>query len=477
MTSTAHAPALDAADTDSIGAAIDEAPTSLFHLKTALTSGMGFMTDAYDLNVISTALLLLTPQWHLSSGQVGLIGSTSLIACFFGAIVFGRIGDVLGRKRVYGIEAAIMVVGAVLTAFAPNFTFLLIARFILGVGIGGDYPISATIMTEYANRKSRGKQVAMMFSAYTIGQSTAFMVALTLLGAGVSHDIAWRLMLGLGALPALAVLYRRRKMPESPRFTASVKGERSRAVDDLNGFAEGALAAEGDGSEGRTRLPMVSFLTNPRLLVTLLGTAGAWFVYDVAIYGNSISQPTIVSSISSGTSPVTATAINLIIAVLFSVTGLCFGIYLMDRIPRRVQQMAGFAVCGLAMVAIGVVPSVAANVGLFAVVFGLSSFGSSFGPSPTTMVLAAESFPVSLRATGHGLSAGIAKAGAYLGALFAPTLLASIGLRHTELIAGVFFLVGIPLTLLMAEPAKRSLERVSSFHPAPAPEPAPTLAG
>lgn len=138
-----------------VDSVLDEAPTSLFHLKTAVTSGMGFFTDSYDLNVISTALLLLKPQFHLSASQVGLVGSTSLIASFVGAFIFGRIADVIGRKKVYGVEAAIMVIGAILTALSPNFAWLIVFRFILGVGIGGDYPISATIMTEYANRRSR----------------------------------------------------------------------------------------------------------------------------------------------------------------------------------------------------------------------------------------------------------------------------------------------------------------------------------
>jgi PHS family inorganic phosphate transporter-like MFS transporter len=444
----------------SVDQALDEAPPSMFHLKTAITAGMGFFTDSYDLNVISTALLLLKPEYNLSTGQVGLIGSTALIASFVGALFFGRIGDLLGRKRVYGVEAAIMVVGAVLTAVSPNFVWLLVTRFILGIGIGGDYPISATIMTEYANRRSRGKQVAMMFSAYTLGQIAAFIIALTLLAAGVNHDLAWRLMLGLGALPALAVLYNRRRMPESPRFTASVVGDRRRAASDLNGLTPGAVAEASDGSAPGGRSSLRAFFTSRRMMITLLGTAGTWFVYDVAVYGNSISQPAIVNSLVANPSTTEVTAINLIMAVLFSLTGLVFGIFVMDRIPRKTQQILGLSVCGLALLAIGVIPGVTANLAVFVVVFGVSSFGSTFGPSSTTMVFAAESFPVGVRATGHGLSAGIGKAGAYLGALCAPLMLAGVGLRVTELVAGLFFLLGIPFTMLLTEPAGRRLEDV-----------------
>ncbi|GAA1885251.1 MFS transporter [Streptantibioticus ferralitis] len=456
------APATSAHAADPVGRALDEAPSSMFHVKAAITSGMGFFTDAYDLNIISTALLLLKPEFHLSADQVGLVGSTSLIASFIGAIVFGRIADIVGRKRVYGIEALIMAVGAILTALAPDFTWLLVTRFILGIGIGGDYPISATIMTEYANRRSRGRQVALMFSTYTAGQVVAFIVALTLLAAGVDHDLAWRLMLGLGALPALAVLYNRRRMPESPRFTAAVVGDHERAASELNAFAAGAVRVTAAAPGQRQRLSLREILTNRRLVVTLLGTAGAWFAYDVAVYGNSISQPEIVKSIAPNATASGVTAINLILAVLFSVTGVVCCVLLMDRVSRKGLQIAGFLVSGAALLAIGLVPGLTGSVLPFALVFGLASFGTTLGPNAGTMVLSAESFPVGMRTTGHGISAGFGKLGAYIGALASPILLAGIGLRDTEIIAAGFYLLGVLFTLLLAEPARRSLEEIGS---------------
>jgi MFS family permease len=461
----------------SVGQVLDEAPTSLFHLKTAVTSGMGFFTDAYDLNVISTALLLITPQFHLSSSQVGLVGSTALIASFVGAFIFGRIADIFGRKSVYGIEAAVMVVGAILTAFAPNFTWLIVTRFILGVGIGGDYPVSATIMTEYASRRGRGRQVAMMFSSYTFGQITALIVAMTLLSAGVGGDLAWRLMLGLGALPALAVVYNRRRMPESPRFTEAVTGDADRAARELNEFAAGAVTAAAAADQPK-RVTLLQFAASPRMLVTLLGTAGAWFMYDIGAYGNSISQPKIVKMIAPHASLAGVAAINLMLAVVFGLTGVAVCIAVMDRISRKLQQSLGLGVAGLALILIGVVPGLTASVLPFTLVFGVSTFFLDFGPNAGTMVFAAESFPVSVRTTGHGISAGIGKVGAYIGALYSPIMLADIGLGHTELIMGLVYLGGIAFTLLIPEPRGRSLDELSARGriPAPRPEAAPAAA-
>ena len=138
-----------------LGEALDEAPLSLFHLKAAVTAAMGFFTDAYDLFIIGVALVLIKGEWHLSAVQTSFLGSATLIATLFGALIFGRIADLAGRKRVYGLVAAIMALGALATAVAPSYVWLVIFRFVLGIGIGGDYPVSAVLASEYANRKRR----------------------------------------------------------------------------------------------------------------------------------------------------------------------------------------------------------------------------------------------------------------------------------------------------------------------------------
>ncbi len=121
---------------------------NLGHLKVILLSGMGFFTDAYDLFNIGVMLLILTPLWHLTNLQKGLLASAAIWATIAGQLLFGRLLDVLGRKKVYGIEAAILGAGALASAFAVNFTTLLITRVIMGLGIGGDYPASSTIASE-----------------------------------------------------------------------------------------------------------------------------------------------------------------------------------------------------------------------------------------------------------------------------------------------------------------------------------------
>ena len=124
---------------------LDDAPTSRFHHRAVLISGMGFFTDAYDLFVIGTVAALVKVQWNLSTTQTSWVTGAAILGAFIGAFVFGRIADIFGRKVVYTTVAAIMIVGAIASALAPSFLFLVFARLILGLGIGGDYPVSAVL--------------------------------------------------------------------------------------------------------------------------------------------------------------------------------------------------------------------------------------------------------------------------------------------------------------------------------------------
>lgn len=439
----------------SLSTAMNDAPLSLFHLRAMLTAGMGFFTDAYDLFIIGIALVLIKQEWHPAGYLLGLVGSTSLIAAFVGAFVFGRLADKYGRKKVYGYEAGIMAVAAIASAFSPNIIWLIVFRFILGVGIGGDYPVSAVLMSEYANAKDRGKLVGMVFSMQAVGLVLGPVVALTLLSAGTGTDLAWRIMLGLGALPALGVIYLRRSMPESPRYLSRVKGQTALALQQVQEYSGRTVVASDVQQETQVKA------TLGRYLLTLLGTAGTWFVFDYAYYGNSISTPLIMKMVAPHAALTTSIAWTLVIFAVAAVPGYILAFSKMDKIGHRKLQLIGFAVMGLAFLGIGVIPGITAMVLPFLALYGLSYFFAEFGPNTTTFVLSAELFPVNLRTTGHGLSAGIAKVGAFIGVFLFPVMAGAFGLSGTLLITALFAAAGFLLTLILPEPSGKTLEEAS----------------
>ena len=445
-------------------AELDEAALSRFHLRAVLVSGMGFFTDAYDLFVIGIASTLIAKEWNLSSGKLAVLNSTMLAAAFLGALVFGRFADVAGRKRVYWMVAAIMVVGALGSALAPSFWILIVFRFVLGFGVGGDYPVSAVMMSEYANRKDRGKLVGMVFGTQALGLIVGPLIALALIGGGASDDVVWRILLGLGALPAAAVLYLRTKMPESPRYRAQVQGRGAEAASQLADFTGGQVTGNGSGAPSQN-LGLRAFLTNRRYLIMLAGTAGTWFLLDYAYYGNTISTPQILGLISPDASTTTKIALQLAIFVVAAVPGYVLAIARLDRIGHRRLQLTGFAMMALCFAIIAIVPGLTTMVVPFLLVYGVSYFFTEFGPNMTTFVMPSELYPVSMRATGHGISAGVGKLGAFIGVFLFPVLQTSLGLRGTLLLTAGVSVLGFALTLVLPEPAGRSLEDMTHSPP------------
>jgi MFS transporter, PHS family, inorganic phosphate transporter len=429
---------------------LDEAPLGRSHARAVIASGVGFFTDAYDLFVIGIASTLVASQWSLSPDRLSILNSTMLAAAFLGATIFGRFADKVGRKRIYWLVAAIMIAGALGSAFATSFWVLIAFRFVLGFGVGGDYPVSAVMVSEYANRKDRGKLVGMVFGTQALGLIIGPLIALALLGSGAADGTVWRVLLGLGAVPAAAVVYLRTRLPESPRYLAHRQA------------AAGEAARPATPPVAGLRL----FVAHRRWLIILAGTAGCWFLLDYAYYGNTISTPQILGLISPGASTMTKIALQLAIFAVAAVPGYILAIARLDRIGHRRLQLIGFAMMALCFLIIGAFPGMTTTVAPFLIVYGVSYFFTEFGPNMTTFVLPSEVFPVSMRTTGHGISAGIGKLGAFIGVFLFPVLQTSLGLRGTLLLTGGVALAGLALTLVLPEPAGLSLEDINAAKPA-----------
>jgi MFS family permease len=206
---------------------------------------------------------------------------------------------------------------------------------------------------------------------------------------------------------------------------------------------------------------MREILGNRRNLVLLLGTAGTWFLFDYAYYGNTVSTPQILKLVSPHFSLTGAIAMQLAIFVVAALPGYLLAIAKVDKIGHRRLQWTGFVMMAAALAAIGLVPGVSTAVVPFVLAYGLSYFFSEFGPNTTTFVLSSELFPVSMRATGHGISAGFAKIGAFLGAFAFPLLQPALGLRGTLTLTACLSLLGALLTLVLPEPSGRSLEEIN----------------
>jgi PHS family inorganic phosphate transporter-like MFS transporter len=424
---------------------IEGAKLNRKHIRIMLISGMSFFTDAYDLFVIGVVLLMVRGLFDLSALQLGMLASIALFGAAIGPIIFGYIGDKIGRKYTYWITIIILIIGAIGSAFSTGFIVLFVWRFILGIGIGGDYPLSATIVAEYANKNDRGKLVASTFAMQGFGIIAGALIAVVLLFAHVPIQLAWRLLLGFGAIPTLTILYARTKLGETPWYS---------------------LYTANNGS--KKELKNKSYSIKPRELLAknwkyMVGTSVAWFLLDVSYYGTSIFTPyfTTFLGYTGIFGPTLASALLLVIA---AVPGYWVAVALIDREGRKPIQAIGFLAMGISFIVLALVGSYLLSIIplAFFVIYGLTFFFSNYGPNTTTYVYPAELYPTQYRARGHGIASMSGKLGAALSTLAFPVILAQLGKYALLGGLGILALVGFVVTMvLLPETKRKSLSETS----------------
>ncbi|CAN4091849.1 unnamed protein product [Withania somnifera] len=477
--------------------ALDLAKTQLYHFTAIVIAGMGFFTDAYDLFSISLVTKLLGRLYYtkpdlLKPGTLPPTVSSSvtgvaLVGTLAGQLFFGWLGDKMGRKKVYGMTLVLMVVCSVASGLSFGSTpkgvmaSLCFFRFWLGFGIGGDYPLSATIMSEYANKKTRGAFIA---AAPTFAENAA-------LSTVPQSDYIWRIILMFGALPAGLTYYWRMKMPETARYTALVAKDAKRAAQDMGKVLQVEIDPEDAKIEQLSRdeankFGLFSLEFMRRHGVHLFGTCSTWFLLDIAFYSQNLFQKDVFSAVGWIPAASTMNAVQevykiaraqTLIALCSTVPGYWFTVAFIDIIGRFTIQLIGFFFMTVFMFAIAIPYhhwTLKENHIGFVVMYSLTFFFANFGPNATTFVVPAEIFPARLRSTCHGISAAAGKAGAIVGAygfLYAaqnkdPTKTdagypAGIGIKNSLIVLGVINALGMICTFCVPEPKGKSLEEAS----------------
>ncbi|KAJ1298766.1 hypothetical protein BS78_01G479000 [Paspalum vaginatum] len=506
-------------------ATLDAAETQGYHFTAIVVAGMGFFTDAYDLFCISLVTKLLGRIYYtdptspdpgtLPPNVAAAVNGVALCGTLAGQLFFGWLGDRLGRKTAYGMTLLLMVVCSLASGLSFGATpagvmaTLCFFRFWLGFGIGGDYPLSATIMSEYANKRTRGAFIAAVFAMQGFGILAGGIVTLALASAfrkafpapaylvdAVAStvpqaDYVWRIILMLGAAPAVLTYYWRMKMPETPRYTALVAKDAKRAASDMSRVLQVEIEAEAEMLDDITKSSCSGYgLFSSRFARRhgwhLLATAATWFLVDVAYYSQNLFQKDIFASIHWIPKARTMSALEevfrisraqTLIALCGTVPGYWFTVFLIDILGRFAIQLLGFAMMTAFMLGLAIPYhhwTTAGNHIGFAVMYGFTFFFANFGPNATTFIVPAEIFPAQLRSTCHGISAAAGKAGAIVGAFgflyaaqsqdrahvdagYSP----GIGVRNALFVLAGCNLLGFLFTFLVPESKGKSLEEMS----------------
>ncbi|RDX42220.1 MFS general substrate transporter [Lentinus brumalis] len=378
-------------------------------------------------------------------------------------------------------------------------------RIILGIGIGGDYPMSASVATDRANLARRGTLLGYIFANQGWGSFVGSLATIIVLlcykqtmdvdGHTSRVDGVWRILVGLSLIPAFGTLYQRLTLPESTRYTEARKAAQrvqdEESIEELKkksnadpSVAEKVVSDNNSSSEEGTRTPteaesaaaasktrakelaeakkghfkdFFAYFSEWRHLKVLLGTCTCWFLLDIAFYGVNLNQNVVLEQIGfdgSDGSPWNRLfkigVGNLIVTALGFVPGYYVSILTIEKLGRKWIQIQGFLMAALFL---GILAGkfTTLSTPAFIVCFAFLQFFFNFGANMTTYCYPAEVFPTRFRASAHGMSAACGKAGAIISALAFNSLSKSIG---TPAVLWIFFaccIAGAACTLLLPE--------------------------
>ncbi|PKY12272.1 MFS transporter [Acidithiobacillus marinus] len=421
---------------------------------------LGMLLDGYDLSIMAVVLLPLSSAWHLQATETGVLMAMALLGSLIGGLFGGFLTDRWGRRKLLFPNIFLYLLGALVSALSPDTAALFAGRFITGLAIGLDYPLVATIVAEYSQTAHRGKRFARVNLAWYLGALLSTIVGWSLLFTGPD---SWRWMLGSAIVPALALLWLRRGLPESPRWLVR-RGQYSRAGEALALLKPACSAAERQTELDSFQIPPQSWriLLHKAWMRRLFLSIFPWFCLDVVGLGIGLYFPTVLRDNGLASSNATAAAINAAVLIV-SALGILFIVSRLDRWGRIPLQSAGFGLMSLGLAIFALCSWQHWVIGVY-LAAALYAFGMGIGPGVTVFALAVEIFPTELRASAAGLATAFSRLGAFLSAILFPIFEQSWGIPLVLVCMSVVALLGLLVTLVYGiESRMKSLEELETL--------------
>lgn len=437
---------------------LERMPVGSFHYKLLLVTGLGWLFDSMDTGLIAFVLPVLAKEWGLSPEQMGWIGSIGLIGMALGAVISGTLADRIGRKKVFTITVLMYALATGMCALAWSYESLLFFRFLVGFGLGGELPVAATLMSEYAPTKLRGRFIVLLESFWGIGWLVAACISYLII-----PQFGWKIAFVIGTLPALYVFLIRLHMPESVRYLISKNKieEAKEIILDLEKklhviskpFEKSLTAAEMGSTNEKTPGPLSLFNSSYMKRTVMLWLA--WFGIVYSYYGIFMWLPSIVFQQGFA---VVKTFEYVLIMTIAQLPGYYCAAWLVDVIGRKYTLSIFLLMSGVASYFFGnaASPETLLLWGATMSFFNLGAWGVIYTYTP-------ELYPTSIRALGSGWAAGFGRIGGMIAPALVGIMLANqLGIGNVFLMfAGVLIVVSLVVLTMGVETRQRQLEDIS----------------
>lgn len=407
----------------SVEKGIQTAGVGKFQYRLFVIFGLVWLADAMQVLSIGFSAPSIAKTFGKTVPEALQTGTFFFIGMLIGAFVFGRLADRIGRRPVLMMAVVIDAFAGVASAFAPEFAWLLVLRFITGIGVGGTLPVDYTMMAEFLPSDRRGRWLVLLESFWAVG--TIFLAILALVAVSWGDD-AWRVIFFVTGLPALIGVVLRFYIPESPMFlNRNGKSEEARKVlqrvAKVNGTTAEIPALQPEKQERKSILALFNGDLRRRSLSLFL----AWALISIAYYGVFVYLPV---KLSSEGFAFMRGQVFLVVLALVQLPGFALSAYGVERWGRK-PTLIGFlllSAVGCMFYSLGSSPFVVIGSTLLMSFSLLGTWGALYAFTP-------EVYPTDLRASGMGMAGAVAR----FGGLFAPAIIAPIMATHFTLALAV----------------------------------------
>ena len=433
---------------------VQRLPLGRFHYRLLVVTGLGWMFDAMDTGLIAFIMPRLSQSWQLTAPEKAWVVSIGFVGMAIGAVLAGGIADRIGRKTVFATTLVVYSIATALCGFAPDLSWLLVFRFVVGFGLGGQLPVAVSLVSEYVPARVRGRFIVLLESFWGLGWLLAALVAFFVIPA-----YGWQIAFILCGIPALYVFYIWRKIPESVPYLIN-RGrieEAHKIVCRLEKEA-GIPVVEKIEVAPVAEKHNVSFtqlwsrgLAKRTIMLWLI-----WFGIVYSYYGIFTWLPSLLEQ--HGFSIVKSSKYTLIL-ILAQLPGYMAAAWLIEKLGRKATLSGFIAACAICAYFFGQASSDGLIIlwGCLLSFFNLGAWGVLYSYTP-------EQYPANIRAFGSGWASAIGR----IGGIVAPMVVTQMMTAGANAFSSVFMMftgvllaVAIIIIVLGEETRGRTLESIS----------------